>query len=137
MVIAAYGISQLRLTCATKRVSHGPKSTPLLSKLIAGSLRFGPPVGLSKRSRLINWSMLRSDSPRPPDAGRETAGGVTGAPLPDVTGGAEVGGAAEGGAGVAGPRSSGAVVPSIMSALLPRENGMSFAGCGARSADDA
>src|SRR5215471_1413467 len=29
--IAAYGISQLRYTCARKRRSHDPKSTPLLS----------------------------------------------------------------------------------------------------------
>ena len=31
MIIAACGTNQLRFTCATKRRSHGPKSTPLLS----------------------------------------------------------------------------------------------------------
>jgi hypothetical protein len=39
------------LTCATKRVSQGPKSIPLLSKLIAASFCARPPCGLSKRSR--------------------------------------------------------------------------------------
>src|SRR5687768_2457532 len=81
--------------------------------------------------------MLRSDSPRLPEAGRVSGGGRTGTLVDgaDDTGGA--GGAADGGEGVAGPRNDGAGMPSSMSALLPRENGMSFDGCGARSGDAA
>src|SRR5688500_7169092 len=81
--------------------------------------------------------MLRSDSPRPPDAGVVSAGLRIGAVIPgdDDTGGA--GGVGDGGAGVTGPREGGAGVPSSMSALLPRENGMSLDGCGARSTEAA
>src|SRR5207249_4708332 len=49
--IAAYGMSQLRLTCAMNRRTQGPNSTPLVSNWISGPNSPPPPFGLSKESR--------------------------------------------------------------------------------------
>ena len=48
--IAAYGMNQLRFTCATNRRIQGPNSTPLVSNCSSGP-NWPPPCGLSKPSR--------------------------------------------------------------------------------------
>src|SRR5205085_12157703 len=49
--IAAYGMNQLRFTCAMKRRIHGPNSTPLVSNWISGPNWPPLPPGFSNCSR--------------------------------------------------------------------------------------
>src|SRR5215471_15615632 len=64
--IAAYGTIQLRFTCAMKRRTQGPNSTPFVSNCRGpNSLPSPPPPGFSNTSRGMAFGSESRIDPRP------------------------------------------------------------------------